>query len=119
MSKSLCMCGRIVERKYCPACDKRELRVHSKRHDAFSRGYRRDFPLCEACVYEQGVLTAKLSRDTHHIVKVVDAPSLAFDESNVLALCRRHHDYLESRPDEARQIKAWSIGRYAEAMGGA
>lgn len=56
----------------------------SRRWKAASRYHRWRHPVCEAC-------GLNLSDEVHHRVPVAKAPELAFDPSNLMALCRACH----------------------------
>lgn len=70
----------------------------------FKRKYVEDFgSVCSSC----GV-TSEL--DVHHIIPVYKNPSLAFDETNVVCICKSCHDY-------AHREQGWQTDNYAELIG--
>lgn len=46
-------------------------------------------PLCVDCE-AMGIVAA--ARDIHHIAKLRDNPEAKYDESNLMGLCKMHHD---------------------------
>lgn len=79
-----------------------ELRLPRKEADAIrhttrwintSRWYRRITPLCEHC-------RNALSEEVHHVVPISVDPSMAFEGSNLKALCKRCHRALHNGESE-------------------
>lgn len=74
------------------------------RGSAASRGYdsrwqrkrehvlRRDGCLCQQCKRVGRLTTAT---EVHHVVKIVDAPELRLEDSNLVSVCRDCHELLE------------------------
>jgi 5-methylcytosine-specific restriction endonuclease McrA len=83
-------------------------RGYDYEHRIASDAYRREHPLCEACV-RHGVLTANASVDLHHIVKIIDAPSQRMVRANWLAVCKDCHAKLENDAEAGQAAKAWSV----------
>lgn len=55
----------------------------------FRKGYLMAHPLCVDCE-AMGIVAA--ARDIHHIAKLRDNPEAKYDESNLMGLCKMHHD---------------------------
>ena len=68
----------------------------------------RDHHLCLYCLC-QGVITAE-ELEVHHIVPVEQDESLAFEETNLITLCQRHHEEAEKG-----EIPAFELKRLAAA----
>jgi 5-methylcytosine-specific restriction endonuclease McrA len=67
---------------------------------------------------KNGVIDANMSRDLHHIVKIVDNRELRMDSTNWLALCRECHQEIEGNTEVGFQIKQWSLANYNEVIDG-
>ena len=63
---------------------------NSRRWKATSKHHRMMHPVCEACGFD-------LADEVHHRIPVSVSPSLAFDPSNLMALCRACHRVAHSR----------------------
>lgn len=101
MKKSCHYCGRIHEKDY--DCGKKPHRIYGKyerkpeERGRYSYAFKQTSKqvkvdsgyLCAYCLYE-GKLTYE-DLETHHITKLVDAPELVCEESNLICLCRAHH----------------------------
>lgn len=115
MLKSCSYCGRIHDsRDICPA--KREatsrypkdtlaVKTRSKSRWQKTRDYikRRDHGVCQLCIRNYtGDTTGTLrpyetdNLEVHHIIKLEDDIDKAFDEDNLITLCRKHHEEAES-----------------------
>ena len=114
MLKACSYCGRIHDsRVKCPAKKKaaqmyprdsqashiRDLARWQKTRDYIKR---RDHGVCQLCLRNYGGKdTASLrpyevdGLSVHHIVKLEDDISKAFDEENLITLCRAHHGMAE------------------------
>lgn len=57
-------------------------------------------PLCEMCEKE-GIVKPAL--DVHHIVPILKDMTKAFDEDNLMSLCRKHH--IQIHDDMRRKFK--------------
>lgn len=104
----LCRCGSIVDGK-CAKCQPApqhnkttKERGYGSDWQRFSLAYRKEFPLCQVCLMEERI---EPSRHTHHIVKIVDAPELRLDRSNVLSVCEACHERVERDIELARKAK--------------
>lgn len=115
MTKKLCKCGRIVD-SACYVCDAKDRgtakeRGYDSTWDKLSVHYRTTHPVCEYCTwrYEQfGSLPINAAKEVHHILKVAEAPHLRLNIDNLLAVCTDCHEYLEDRPEIAKEVKSWS-----------
>ena len=102
-----CACG---GRRTGGVCDRCGPRKRSKEHDrnrgtSTERGYdyqwqkfRKQYltynPLCVDCM-EIGV--AAPATDIHHKFKLREQPELKYEESNLMSLCKLHHDKRTAR----------------------
>ena len=110
----LCRCGWIVKDKCTRCTPKRSTSSegHGWDHRKASERHRKEFPLCERCVMEKGVIEARISEDMHHIHKISEAPTQRMDWNNWLAVCRECHEELEGNPLEGMKVKKWSVENY-------
>lgn len=63
----------------------------------------RDLGLCQMCKHNMDMLSDMrlfnaINVQVHHIIKIKDNPDLAFEDSNLITLCRYHHDLVEDKP---------------------
>ena len=71
---------------------KRRRQVYSsKRWKYISMQYRLSHPMCEYCLYYEDLDEAKPTEDVHHIVPLEQSLALAYEECNLIALCKHHH----------------------------
>lgn len=107
MLKSCSYCGRVHDsRLSCPAkkaakgaYEKNTLASKTRSLSRWqkTRAYirRRDHDVCQLCVRNYaGTLRPYETEDlsVHHITKIEDDASKAFDEYNLITLCRKHHE---------------------------
>lgn len=87
----LCPQGHAFRGSRCKECmqppRKHEI-TYGWRWDCLSRRYRIDNPLCEDCEKNGRV---EPSREVHHIVPLSVDPSLKYELSNLVALCKGCH----------------------------
>lgn len=106
-------CPEIVEKGYCndhAASHRSESRSRSLRRKVentarwkrLSKSVRRENPLCEDCLAE-GKKAPELSTDVDHVIDVEVRPDLAFEKSNLRALCTSHHSKKTLREARARR----------------
>lgn len=110
MLKACTYCGRIHDNRYeCPAklSRKRDYKkdtlaskTRSKSRWQKTREYirRRDNGVCQLCLRNYtGTLRPYETDDlsVHHITKIEEDASKAFDEDNLITLCRVHHEMAE------------------------
>jgi len=93
MGKRFCTCGAVVD----GACDrcrrtKQSVSTTERGYDhewrLMSERLRRIHPLCQDCL-DRGVVTPSV--ECHHVVKIIDAPQLRLDPSNIVTICRKCH----------------------------
>lgn len=119
MLKSCKYCGRVHdEHNICPqkkeALERRERAKNSHRgregefdylrhKNRWARTrdyvYHRDRCLCLCCLAELDGTVARYNTqglEVHHIIPLNADPSKAYDTSNLITVCRRHHDDCES-----------------------
>lgn len=111
MLKSCKYCGRIHDSKF--DCGKKPPRWSKKRTDTVaykvhgSNRWRkmseeirdRDGYLCQVCLTGKYGTINRLNSDgvsVHHIIPIEEDPSLAYDDSNLITLCAKHHEMAES-----------------------
>ena len=58
--------------------------------------------MCKMCLAEGVVNTRALS--VHHIVPITKDESRSLDDSNLITLCRRHHDLVEGDDGYAGEL---------------
>ena len=96
-------CGRIHERGQCAEkpistykkkTTKQVLIRHSTRWARVrEQALQRDFYLCRLCL-EQGYINHN-SLEVHHITKIEENESLAYELDNLITLCQQHHMEVE------------------------
>lgn len=76
------------------------MRVKSdKRLAAWSKAVReRDGNICQ---WPGGCQTGDTRIDVHHIAKRSQRPDLKYDPSNLICICRTHHDWTDDNHDAA------------------
>lgn len=109
MLKACSYCGRIHDSKFVCKQKKEYMAQHQRayqRSDAEKERYGNRWKklsdriksdanyLCEAC-RANGRYTYD-TLETHHIEKITESQKLVYDESNLICLCRRHHEAAES-----------------------
>lgn len=107
MRRSCSRCGRIHElNEPCPLAKKRKYTPKPKTEQSSFRNTatwqtlrkniaERDHHLCRVCFLDHGTLTT-YGLEVHHITPIADAPYRAYDESNLITLCRNHHELAEA-----------------------
>ncbi len=110
MLKACSYCGRIHDSSYvCPQKAQRQLKYPKDTRAAELRNSsrwqktrdwirRRDYNVCQLCLrnYEGTVrLYETEGLSVHHIVSLEEDESKAFDEDNLITLCRLHHEMAE------------------------
>ena len=64
----------------------------------------RDHYLCRLCLPGDGYKRLNNENlEVHHIVPIEQDESLAFDESNLITLCRQHHEEAEAAGEAMRE----------------
>jgi len=117
MLKSCQYCGRIHAKDY--DCGKKPVRSNRSRDEREAGRYTYAFTkksleikehsnhLCAVC-WVEGRLTWD-GLETHHITKLMDAPDLLLEDSNLICLCKRHHEMADAgliSADELRRLAA-------------
>ena len=100
-------CGGRITNGVCDRCgpSKRNNAYDRQRGSAAERGYDYTWqqfrlsylamhPLCVDCEREG---RAEAATDIHHRQKLRDRPELKYEESNLMGLCKRHHDQRTAR----------------------
>lgn len=122
-------CGRIHPYGECPLGGKRSgtgsghPTIESKFRSSNkwtqkSRSIReRDHWLCQACLHDldgQGTRYTTSALEVHHIISIEEDYSLRLDESNLITLCRQHHEEAEqgkldkqALQEQARSNSTW------------
>lgn len=107
MKRSCRYCGRIHEmNEVCPMTPKRKHTPKARSEQNSIRGsaayqairkniVERDHHLCRVCFLDHGTL-ATYRLEVHHITPIEEAPSRAYDENNLITLCRNHHELAEA-----------------------
>lgn len=126
MLKSCQYCGRIHPRDF--NCGKKPVRSSRTRDERESGRYSRAFSkksrevkersnyLCAVCLKE-----GRLSYDgleTHHIRKLTEAPELLLEDSNLICLCRRHHEMADAGLIDADELRGLAAERDEGSPGG-
>lgn len=120
-------CGRIHEATY--VCDKKKANMKRNRDrykeklkgtkDIRSTGRwkrkasdikARDLGLCQMCKHNIDMLSGMrlfnaINVQVHHIIKIKDNPDLAFEDSNLITLCRYHHELVEDKPKYIKMLQ--------------
>ncbi len=120
MLKSCTYCGRIHDAQYiCPAKAEKKAQYPKDSRAAHTRSLsrwqktrdwikQRDNGVCQLCIrnypgtirpYEGEGLSV------HHITKLEEDADRAFDELNLITLCRIHHEMVESRQGEGEEAR--------------
>jgi 5-methylcytosine-specific restriction protein A len=98
-----CPCGGQRIKGVCNRCNKGKRGDHTKSShqrgygwdwQQFRRVYLQQHPICEDC---KAAGKATAAEELHHKVKIVDAPELRLEPSNVMALCGSCHDKRTAR----------------------
>ena len=113
MLKSCQYCGRIHPKNY--DCGKKPVRSKRTRDEREAGRYSYAFTmksreikersnhLCAVCLKE-GRLTYD-GLETHHITKLMDAPDLLLEDSNLICLCQRHHEMADAGKISEAQLR--------------
>lgn len=115
MLKACACCGRVHDSRYiCPARQKAMQKYPKDTPAAKTRNTsrwqktrdyikRRDHGVCQMCLKEYAANNTGTLRpyevddlSVHHIVKLEDDIDKAFDEDNLITLCREHHERAEA-----------------------
>ena len=103
MLRSCPYCGRIHERNFdCGHRPKQKNKRREEEAGRYSWAFRkkseeikeRSHFLCAVCFSEGRLNNQDLS--THHIIKLTERPDLLLEESNLICLCRYHHDLADA-----------------------
>lgn len=116
MKKACKYCGGIHERNYI--CDKYPKYKRNKQSDIFRGSYewklkredimKRDKYLCVACLHNLPGTARKLNNkelSVHHIQPLSSNYELRSEDSNLITLCRAHHEAAESGRISAQELK--------------
>lgn len=68
------------------------------------------------CQWPGGCQTGDTRLDAHHIAERSQRPDLKFELSNLITICRTHHDWIPLHRREAIQMKLLSTETYEFAM---
>ena len=119
MLKSCQYCGRIHPKDF--NCGKKPVRSSRTRDEREAGRYSYAFTmksreikersnhLCTVCLKE-GRLTYD-GLETHHITKLVDAPDLLLEDSNLICLCQRHHEMADTGLIAADELRGLALER--------
>ena len=76
---------------------------HSKAWNSLRRMYFAEYPLCADPFGVHKILGVTVpAQDVHHKVSIQKDPSLAFDQTNLISLCRSCHAVFSQREREGR-----------------
>ena len=118
MLRSCPYCGRIHDTKF--DCGKKPKSEYKRKYETAVRYTtpmkkksveikEKAHYICEVCADEGTVFDrSKEDREhleTHHIIKLVDIPDLALDNSNLICLCRYHHELAEKGAIDADYLR--------------
>ena len=103
MLKSCRYCGKVHDSKIECAMKPKKKKREYKEYEAprYTKAMRdkskeikqRAKYLCEVCKLEGRYVYDRL--ETHHIIKLIDAPELALEDTNLICLCRNCHEKAE------------------------
>ena len=116
MLKACSYCGRVHDSRHvCPAKQTATRRYPKDTQASLTRSSsrwqktrdyikRRDHGVCQLCLIEYpenktGAALRPFETDdlsVHHIIKLEDDINKAFDEDNLITLCRRHHELADN-----------------------
>ena len=122
MKKACKYCGKIHERDY--VCEKkpelkpkRYSKKYERREDIFRSSYewqkkrtyilKRDKYLCQACLHNLFGTACRLTTNglsVHHIRPLKTNFDLRLDDSNLITLCKTHHEFAENGRISAKQL---------------
>ena len=68
-----------------------KIRNSRKWHKTRDEALARDNHLCVACRLSDNPFYNAYRLEVHHIIRVKDAPNLAYDLNNCITLCQHHH----------------------------
>ena len=116
MLKSCQYCGRIHDSKY--DCGKKPKRRYGRVREESGRYTHawnvkseeiksRSNYLCSVCL-DEGKFTYE-DLETHHIAKLRERPELLLEDSNLICLCRRHHE--EAERGVISQERLWDLAK--------
>lgn len=120
MLKSCSACGRIHDSRYiCPAKqqktnkypkDTAQSRIRNSSHWQKTREYIRERDqVCQLCLRNYPKTIRPYEGEglsVHHITKLEDDESKAFDELNLITLCSVHHEMAEAGQIDASILRA-------------
>ena len=118
MLQSCAYCGRIHDHRY--DCGKRPrkryIRTEAERgryteawHKKAEEIKSRSYFLCSYCL-ENGALTYE-GLETHHIVSLRERPDLLLEDTNLICLCRHHHEMAERGAIPAETLRTLVMKR--------
>lgn len=119
MKKSCVYCGKIHDRSFnCPSKPKRftggtdEAKERSKAIWQKKRTEikERDLYVCQACIrgYDREAIINAKNIEIHHIIKIKADKSLWLENSNLISLCRRHHEMAENNQISEEILRKWA-----------
>ena len=116
MLKSCSRCGKIHDiSKQCPKIviytggQERELRRTRRWTEKSLQMRERTNFLCEVC-RDRGLITYK-NIEVHHIEKLKDRPDLLLEDSNLICLCKEHHEQADRGILSKEYLKSLAQGR--------
>lgn len=109
-------CGRVHRAGECPAgaarpgSDRIAAKIHHSNKWTRKAAYikERDNYLCLACLYDldhDGTRYTGDGLEVHHIIPIERNNELAFDDFNLITLCRYHHEQAEKRKYETMLLR--------------
>lgn len=122
MMKSCSICGRIHDfNKIC----KRTTAKKTTKANTFRKSYewtekskeirRRDKNLCQICItgkYDTQYRYTFNDLEVHHIVPIEEDNSKRLDSTNLITLCRYHHEMAESGQIKREELNEIVAGKY-------
>jgi len=132
MLRSCSYCGRIHDSKVICEAKRKALAARQRKggraEDQYHRSYtwtqlsksirERDHYLCQACLHNldgQGSRLTSSQLEVHHIVPIAEAWDLRSDRSNLITLCKEHHEQAEQGTIDAQKLH--EIAEQNEGMG--
>ena len=101
--RKLCRCGGVTKDGRCEKCGgkanqghtlSRHERGYDSRWDKVSKRVKQELPWCIPCWAAERITVDHI--ETHHCVKIVDAPALRLERDNLLNCCPACHHALDA-----------------------
>lgn len=126
MLKACHYCGRIHAKNFDCGKKPQPARYHRDSAEAGRYSYsftmkareikERSNHLCAVCLAEGRLTYDKL--ETHHITKLREAPDLLLEDSNLICLCKRHHEMADAGLLNAGMLRQLAAARDEGCPGG-